>query len=56
MSSVFLKLLKVNAPVSSRRSLLRGLRMDWSEKGQIMSKKNFFCLGDNMDQRGIYYI
>lgn len=56
MSSLFLKLLKVNAPVSSRRSFLRSLRTDWSEKGQIISSISFFCLLDNIDQKGIDYI
>lgn len=55
MSSLFLKLLKVNAPVSSRRLFLRSLRTDWSEKEQVISSISFFCLLDNTDQKGVDY-
>lgn len=42
MSSLFLKLLEVNAPVSSRRSFLRRLKVDWLKKGQFISSKVSF--------------
>lgn len=54
MSSLFLKLLEVNAPGSSRRSFLRRLKVDWVKKGQFVSSRSFHYLLDNIAQRRIY--